>query len=78
MTIAEVAEALHVSRKVAYAMVHEGNLPVVNLAPPYQRPRYRVDREDLIAFVSRRKANLGAVRTSRRAAAATVPNYIGI
>lgn len=78
MTVAEVAATLNVSRKIVYELIHEGSLPVVNLAAPCARPRYRVDREDLITFVSRRKANLGSIRTARRSAAATVPNYIGI
>ncbi|UCD53161.1 MAG: helix-turn-helix domain-containing protein [Phycisphaerales bacterium] len=78
MTVAEVAVALNVSRKIVYELIHEGSLLAVNLAMPYARARYRVDREDLIAFVSRRKTNMAGVRTARRSAVPAVPNYIGI
>ena len=78
MTVAEVAAALNVSRKIVYELIHGGSLLAVNLAMPYARARYRVDREDLIAFVSRRKMDMASVRTTRRSAAPAVPNYIGI
>jgi excisionase family DNA binding protein len=78
MTVKEVAEALHASRQAVYDLIYGGQLPVVNLAPPYQRPRYRVDPEDLVAFVNRRRTSLGAIQTARRGAAVSVPNHLGL
>jgi excisionase family DNA binding protein len=54
LTVAEVADVLHVSRETGYALIRDGRLPAAQLGPPDGGVRsklLRVRRADLDRFV---------------------------
>lgn len=52
LTVREAGDMLGISRSSVYELIHSGQLRVVNVATlGSSRPRFRVRRDDLQAFV---------------------------
>lgn len=51
LTVGEVADRMRVSRRTVLRLIHSDKLPAINISSGSQ-PRFRIDDEELAAFIS--------------------------
>lgn len=80
LTVKDVAELLQVREERVYSWINSGDLQAVNIVKDLAssvRPRYRVSRKSLDAFLRRRTSVSLASRRGLEAVL-TAPDHLGI
>ena len=79
LTVAAVAAHIGLTAPPVLALIHSGEIPASNVSSGTQRPRWRVDPDDLALWLTSRQARPQArptPRITRRRRTAAITEYV--